>query len=175
MKLNGTNKKILSLLFSILMITTVFAGFMTPVVATEPIEQSSDSEPLVESTEKQIRIEQQLMEMEELRTQAQLKELEKLRREFELLAEEEIQRHFNELEGFHGEFESLTPPENQKHLNEVKILHEEVNTFSTNAVNEVVLFPDSNLEAAIRDAIGKPTGNLYHSDLEGLTGLSAPT
>jgi len=37
----------------------------------------------------------------------------------------------------------------------------------------VVTFPDPNLEAAIRDAIGKPTGDIYQSDLDGLTSLSA--
>jgi len=36
-----------------------------------------------------------------------------------------------------------------------------------------VVFPDSNLEAAIREAIGKPTGPIYESDLQGLTSLSA--
>jgi len=34
-------------------------------------------------------------------------------------------------------------------------------------------FPDPNLEAAIREAIGKPTGPIYPSDLVGLTSLSA--
>ena len=38
---------------------------------------------------------------------------------------------------------------------------------------EGVTFPDPNLEAAIREAIGKPTGSICHSDLEGLTSLSA--
>jgi Leucine-rich repeat (LRR) protein len=36
-----------------------------------------------------------------------------------------------------------------------------------------VFFPDPNLEAALRGAIGKPTGHIYISDLEGLTSLSA--
>jgi uncharacterized repeat protein (TIGR02543 family) len=36
-----------------------------------------------------------------------------------------------------------------------------------------VFFPDPNLEAALREAIGKPTGHIYKSDLEGLTSLSA--
>ena len=36
-----------------------------------------------------------------------------------------------------------------------------------------VVFPDPNLEAAIREAIGKPIGPIYESDLEGLTSLSA--
>ena len=36
-----------------------------------------------------------------------------------------------------------------------------------------VVFPDANLEAAVRMAIGKPTGAIYPSDLEGLTGLHA--
>ena len=37
----------------------------------------------------------------------------------------------------------------------------------------VVSFPDPGLEAAIRDAIGKPTGDIYDTDLSGLTELSA--
>ncbi len=37
----------------------------------------------------------------------------------------------------------------------------------------IVNFPDPNLEAVIREAIGKPTGLIYESDLEGLTSLSA--
>jgi len=36
-----------------------------------------------------------------------------------------------------------------------------------------VTFLDPNLEAAIREAIGKPTGDIYPSDLEGLTLLDA--
>jgi len=36
-----------------------------------------------------------------------------------------------------------------------------------------VTFPDPNLEAAIREAIAKPTGDIYESDLEGLTSLDA--
>ncbi len=38
-----------------------------------------------------------------------------------------------------------------------------------------VSFPDSNLEQAIRDAIDKPTGDIYESDLTTLTCLSADT
>jgi len=38
---------------------------------------------------------------------------------------------------------------------------------------EPVYFPDANLEAAIREAIGKPTGDIYRPDLEGLTSLGA--
>jgi len=41
------------------------------------------------------------------------------------------------------------------------------------AEEEEVTFPDANLEAAIREAIGKPTGPICPSDLEGLTDLSA--
>jgi len=33
----------------------------------------------------------------------------------------------------------------------------------------LVTFPDPNLEAVIRESIGKPTGDIYESDLEGLT------
>ena len=36
-----------------------------------------------------------------------------------------------------------------------------------------ITFPDSNLEAAIRAAIGKPEGSILPSDLEGLTSLDA--
>jgi len=41
------------------------------------------------------------------------------------------------------------------------------------AEDQVVTFPDLNLEAAIREAIGKPEGDIYQSDLIGLTELSA--
>ena len=37
----------------------------------------------------------------------------------------------------------------------------------------IVTFPDSNLEAAIRSAIGKPTGDITTDDLEGLTDFRA--
>jgi Leucine-rich repeat (LRR) protein len=36
-----------------------------------------------------------------------------------------------------------------------------------------ITFPDPNLEAAIREAVGKPTGSIYASDLAGLTVLDA--
>ena len=36
-----------------------------------------------------------------------------------------------------------------------------------------VIFTDPNLEAVIREAVGKPTGDIYPSDLEGLTSLDA--
>jgi hypothetical protein len=39
--------------------------------------------------------------------------------------------------------------------------------------DEVVTFIDPNLEAAVREAIGKPTGSIYPSDLDGLTSLNA--
>lgn len=39
--------------------------------------------------------------------------------------------------------------------------------------DSVVTFPDPNLEAAIRQAIGKPVGDIYESDLSTLTTLSA--
>ncbi len=38
---------------------------------------------------------------------------------------------------------------------------------------QVVNFPDPGLEAAIREAINKPTGDIYECDLEGLTALNA--
>jgi len=34
-----------------------------------------------------------------------------------------------------------------------------------------VYFADPNLEAAMREGIGKPTGDMYPSDLKGLTTL----
>lgn len=39
-------------------------------------------------------------------------------------------------------------------------------------VDKAVVFPDPNLEAAIRQAIGKPKGVIYQSDLNGLTELT---
>ena len=39
--------------------------------------------------------------------------------------------------------------------------------------DDVVTFPDPNLQAAIRQALGQPTGNIYQSDLDGLTSLHA--
>jgi Leucine-rich repeat (LRR) protein len=39
--------------------------------------------------------------------------------------------------------------------------------------DSVVTFPDPNLEAAIREAVGKPTGDIYQSDLDGLSTLIA--
>jgi hypothetical protein len=50
------------------------------------------------------------------------------------------------------------------------------NTPQTVAVTlsvSVVTFPDPGLEAAIRDAIGKPSGDIYQTDLDGLTVLNA--
>ena len=40
------------------------------------------------------------------------------------------------------------------------------------AWQEVVEFPDPNLEAAVREAIGRPTGDIYASDLLGLGTLN---
>ena len=37
----------------------------------------------------------------------------------------------------------------------------------------VVNFPDPGLEAAIRDAVGKPTGDIHDTNLIGLTSLNA--
>jgi hypothetical protein len=45
---------------------------------------------------------------------------------------------------------------------------------SSASAQVVVDFPDPNLEAAIRDAIAKPTGPIYDTDLAGLTHLSRP-
>jgi len=39
--------------------------------------------------------------------------------------------------------------------------------------DQIVNFPDGNLEKAIRDAIGKQSGDIYESDLKGLTSLDA--
>ena len=44
---------------------------------------------------------------------------------------------------------------------------------SVPASADVVNFPDPGLEAAIRDAIGKPTGDIHDIDLTGLTSLNA--
>jgi parallel beta-helix repeat protein len=41
------------------------------------------------------------------------------------------------------------------------------------AADEVVTFPDPNLEAAIREAINKSEGDIYQSDLDNLTSLDA--
>jgi hypothetical protein len=38
---------------------------------------------------------------------------------------------------------------------------------------QTVIFPDPNLQVAIRQVIGKPTGDIYQSDLVGLTTLNA--
>ena len=46
-------------------------------------------------------------------------------------------------------------------------------TGATVTPSTVVTFPDSKLEAAIREAIKKSSGNIYQSDLDGLTSLDA--
>ena len=59
-------------------------------------------------------------------------------------------------------------------LNEVAESDEANNTApDTVTADSVVNFPDPNLESAIRTAIGKPTGDIYESDLAGLTQLVA--
>jgi hypothetical protein len=46
--------------------------------------------------------------------------------------------------------------------------------FTTPASGQIVVnFPDANLEAKIRKAIGKPAGTIYDTDLEGITSLNA--
>jgi len=45
--------------------------------------------------------------------------------------------------------------------------------FSVAKADETVAFPDANLEAAVRVAVGKTTGDIYRSDLKGLTVLGA--
>lgn len=43
----------------------------------------------------------------------------------------------------------------------------------TGIIKEVINFNDKNLELAIRNAINKPTGDLYKSDVQGITRLTA--
>jgi len=43
----------------------------------------------------------------------------------------------------------------------------------SSADDPVVTFPDANLEAAIREAINKPTGDIYASELAVLTNVNA--
>ena len=45
--------------------------------------------------------------------------------------------------------------------------------FPVARAEEAVAFPDPHLLAKIREAIGKPTGDIYLTDLKGLTNLSA--
>ncbi len=47
------------------------------------------------------------------------------------------------------------------------------NADQLHSVNEVVKFPDPNLEKVIREAIGKQTGNIFESDVERITSLTA--
>jgi Leucine-rich repeat (LRR) protein len=56
---------------------------------------------------------------------------------------------------------------------EVEVIEVEKNGATIDEVANVVLFPDPNLEAAIREAINKPEGAIYASDLEELKGLDA--
>jgi len=44
---------------------------------------------------------------------------------------------------------------------------------TTVGTDRKVTFPDTNLEVIIRQAIDKPTGDIYQSDLEGITTLIA--
>ena len=44
---------------------------------------------------------------------------------------------------------------------------------AVSAADPVVNFPDTNLQAAIRDKINKPTGDIHQSDLENINGLLA--
>jgi len=44
---------------------------------------------------------------------------------------------------------------------------------SVAVADDVVTFPDPNLQAVIRAAIGKPSGDILQSDLDGLTSLTA--
>ena len=43
----------------------------------------------------------------------------------------------------------------------------------SSGINNPVVFPDRNLESAIRVSIGKPTGEIYASDLQNLYTLEA--
>ena len=45
---------------------------------------------------------------------------------------------------------------------------------SVAANDEKVIFPDPNLKAVIREAVGKSASEIYQSDLEGIIRLSAP-
>jgi internalin A len=45
--------------------------------------------------------------------------------------------------------------------------------FPVARADEAVTFPDPHLQARIREAIGKPTGDIYLSDLKGLNTLNA--
>ena len=45
--------------------------------------------------------------------------------------------------------------------------------FPVARADEVVTFPDPHLQARVREAIEKPVGDIYRSDLTGLTNLSA--
>jgi len=45
--------------------------------------------------------------------------------------------------------------------------------YAVEYIDEVVSFPDSNLETAIRDAVNKPSGDIHQSDLDALTSLNA--
>jgi len=47
------------------------------------------------------------------------------------------------------------------------------NTFTITQSEVIVNFPDKNLEAVIRQAISKPLGDIFASDLQGLTSLNA--
>ena len=53
------------------------------------------------------------------------------------------------------------------------IIMDDTKTVTATFTEIVVIFPDPNLEAAIRETIGKPTGDIYQSDLVGLTELWA--
>ena len=45
---------------------------------------------------------------------------------------------------------------------------------STAMADTIVNFPDPGLQQAIRDAIGKPSGDIYQSDLDSLTWIVLP-
>ena len=51
--------------------------------------------------------------------------------------------------------------------------HSELQTIDMNRDNEAVVFPDPNLDAAVRDAIDKPEGSIYIEDLADLNSLTA--
>ncbi len=49
------------------------------------------------------------------------------------------------------------------------------NTPSPAITNDIVVFPELNLELAVRWAIGKPKGEITESDLEGLVRFYVPS
>jgi len=74
--------------------------------------------------------------------------------------------------GSKGDFETYVNISEHPHPDEWKPLAIDKYALSFSGTEEIT-FPDENLEQAIRDAIDKPSGKIYQSDLEGLTRLRA--